>query len=69
MAEETIVTAPAAPLPTAIENEVIQRLTAALSSQYGQALTDLVVTACHDRTPPKAGLFPALLRRTLQTNG
>ena len=44
MGEETVVTAPAAePLPTAVENEVIQRLTAALSSQYGQALTDLVV--------------------------
>lgn len=43
MAEETIVTAPAAPLPSAIENEVIQQLTAALRGQYGQALTDLVV--------------------------
>ena len=44
MAEETVVTAPAAePLLAAVENEVIQKLTAALSSQYGQALTDLVV--------------------------
>jgi hypothetical protein len=44
MGEETVVTPPAAePLPTAVENEVIQRLTAALASRYGQALTDLVV--------------------------
>lgn len=44
MAEETVVTTPgAAPLPSAIENEVVLRLTAALRGQYGQALTDLVV--------------------------
>jgi len=44
MGEETVVTAPAAePLPTALENEVVQQLTAALSSKYGLALTDLVV--------------------------
>jgi hypothetical protein len=44
MAEETVVTAPAAdPLPAVVETQVIQQLTAALSSQYGQALTDLVV--------------------------
>ena len=44
MGEETVVTAPAAePMPSAVENEVVQQLTAALSSRYGQALTDLVV--------------------------
>ena len=43
MGEETVVTAPAAePMPSAVENEVVQQLTAALSSRYGQALTDLV---------------------------
>ena len=44
MADETVVTAPATtPLPAAVETQVVQQLTAALSSQYGQALTDLVV--------------------------
>ena len=44
MGDETVVTAPATtPLPSAVETQVVQQLTAALSSQYGQALTDLVV--------------------------